>query len=123
MSNDILEFIEATNLSIDQINKLYEGYTTLQKAGIEITKEEFHAALEDTMTLMEDDLSNFDQVIKSTYGYLLEGLDPFGEKYQAKWNAIVSAIGDVFAVGLLDMGQNMEKFGNTINSFYEKASQ
>lgn len=123
MSEDIIEFIEATDLSIDQINKLYEGYTALQKAGMEITKEEFQAALEDTMTLMEDDLSNFNQVVQSTYGYLLEGLDPFGEEYQEKWNAIVSAIGDVFAVGLLDMGQNMEKFGNTINSFYEKASE
>lgn len=84
MSDDILQFIEATNLSIDQINKLYEGYAALQKVGMEITKEEFHAALEDTMTLMDDDLSNFDQVIKLTYGYLLEGLDPFGKEYQEK---------------------------------------
>jgi hypothetical protein len=84
MSKDVLEFIEATDLSIDQINKLYAGYTALQKAGIKITKEEFHAALEDTMTLMHDDLSNFDQVIKSTYGYLLEGLDPFEKEYQEK---------------------------------------
>ena len=84
MSDDIIEFIEATNLSIDQINKLYEGYTALQKAGMEITKEEFHAALEETMTLMEDDLSNFNQVVESTYGYLLEGLDPFGKEYEEK---------------------------------------
>lgn len=84
MSDDILNFIEATSLSIDQINDLYGAYAQLQKAGMEITKEEFHAALEDTMTLMNDDLSNFDQVIKSTYGYLLEGLDPFGEEYQKK---------------------------------------
>ena len=84
MSEDIIEFIEATDLSIDQINKLYEGYTALQKVGMKITKEEFHATLEDTMTLMEDDLSNFNQVIQSTYGYLLEGLDRFGKEYEEK---------------------------------------
>jgi hypothetical protein len=36
---------------------------------------------------------------------------------------LVSSIGDEIATTILDMGQEMEAFGNTINSFYEKASE
>ena len=39
MSDDLLDFIEATSLSIDQLNELYAGYSKLQKAGVAITKD------------------------------------------------------------------------------------
>ena len=36
-------------------------------------------------------------------------------------NAFVSAYGDLVQVGILNMGQNMDKVKNSINNFYEKA--
>jgi hypothetical protein len=35
---------------------------------------------------------------------------------------MISAIGDQFAVSILDMGQNLEAFQNTINNFYDTAA-
>lgn len=118
LDEQILQFIENTGLSIDAINELYAGYEKLQKAGIEITKEQYQNALEDAMYLMEDDLSNFEEVI----GAAFDGIVLKGEEFNEEWNALVSAIGDTFAVAILDMGQNMEKFENTINNFYEKSA-
>jgi DNA repair exonuclease SbcCD ATPase subunit len=36
-------------------------------------------------------------------------------------NAFISAYGDLVQVGILNMGQNMDKVRNSINNFYEKA--
>ena len=36
-------------------------------------------------------------------------------------NAFISAYGDLVQVGILNMGQNMDKVQNSINSFYEKS--
>lgn len=119
MSDDLLNFIEVTSLSIDQINELYAGYSKLQKAGIEITKEQYQKALEETMFDLDDDLSNFKDIIAMHFSDMIAE----GEDFEDQWNAVVSAIGDTFATGILDMGQNMEKFQNTINSFYEKSAQ
>lgn len=63
MSDDLLDFIEATSLSIDQLNELYAGYSKLQKAGIEITKDQYQTALEETMLDLDYNLSNFTEVV------------------------------------------------------------
>ena len=119
MSDDLLDFIEATSLSIDQLNELYAGYSKLQKAGVAITKDQYQKALEETMLDLDSNLSNFKEVVAMHFGDMIAEGDDFAEQ----WNAIVSAIGDTFATGILDMGQNMEKFQNTINSFYEKSAK
>lgn len=36
-------------------------------------------------------------------------------------NAFISAYGDLVQVGILNMGQNLDKVKNSINSFYEKS--
>ena len=36
-------------------------------------------------------------------------------------NAFISAYGDLVQQGVLNMGQNIDKVKNTINSFYEKS--
>lgn len=80
MSDDALDFINATGLSIDAINELYNGYERLQKAGIQITKEQYRDRMEDMMILMEDDLSNFESVIRSSFkGIVLEGEEFYDE--------------------------------------------
>ena len=36
-------------------------------------------------------------------------------------NAFIEAYGDLVQVGILNMGQNIDKVKNSINNFYEKA--
>lgn len=36
-------------------------------------------------------------------------------------DAFISAYGDLVQVGILNMGQNMDRVKNSINNFYEKA--
>ena len=36
-------------------------------------------------------------------------------------NAFIKAYGDLVQVGVLNMGQNMDKVKNSINNFYDKA--
>ena len=36
-------------------------------------------------------------------------------------NAFIEAYGDLIQVGILNMGQNIDKVKNSINNFYEKA--
>lgn len=80
MDEDILRFIEDTNLSIDAINDLYAGYSKLQKAGIEITKEQYHDAINSALLELDSDLSNMNQVIQANFGYMLEHGENFTEQ-------------------------------------------
>ena len=118
MDDSILNFIDTMGLSIDEINELYAGYKDLQKAGMEITKEEYEGKMNSVMSQLDGDLSHFDDIIKANFADVLATADNFDDA----WNTIISSIGDTFATGILDMGQHMDKFKNTINSFYETAA-
>ena len=51
---------------------------------------------------------------KEVFGEYLDGSEE-------TLNAFIAAYGDLVQVGILNMGQNMDKVRNSINSFYEKA--
>ena len=119
LDKNILQFIDTMGLSIDEINELYAGYKNLQKVGLDITKEQYQDNLDLAMMQFDDDLSNFNTVIADAFSNTLKSAEDFDET----WNTIVSSIGDTFATGILDMGQNMDKFNNTIDSFYEKSAE
>lgn len=119
MDTEVLNFIDTMGLSIDEINELYAGYKDLQKAGMDITKEAYQDKLDIVMGQLNGDLSNFNTVIGDAFRDVLSTAEDFDEA----WNTIVSSIGDTFATTILDMGQHMDQFNNTINSFYEKASE
>jgi hypothetical protein len=80
MSDDLLDFIEVTHLSIDQLNELYAGYSKLQKAGIEITKDQYQKALEATMFDLDDNLSNFKDVVAMHFGDMITEGNNFADE-------------------------------------------
>ena len=119
MPDGVIEFIEMTKMSIDELNELYSGYKKLNKAGMEVTKEEYRSALDTALSELDGDLSNLDQIIQDHFSQFIRD----GENFEEDWNAIISAIGSSFATSALDMGQQIESFGNTINKFYETATK
>lgn len=118
MDDSILEFIDTMGLSIDQINELYAGYKKLQNVGLDISQEDYQERLEQTMSQLDGDLSNLNSVLQANFGDILSNAQDFNKA----WNTLVTTIGDQIATSILDMGQAMESFGNTINNFYDKAA-
>ena len=57
--------------------------------------------------------------IDAVFGSYIDGLDNYADKY----NAILDIFAEGMTVGISNMGQNIEKLGNSINSVYEKASK
>lgn len=43
MGDDVLDFIDKSHISIEELNKLYQGYEQLQKAGLNISQEDYQA--------------------------------------------------------------------------------
>ena len=77
--------------------------------------------------MFESRFNDYVQVLADTQGDVLAAtkavfsdyLDESGEAL----NAFISAYADLVQIGILNMGQNMEKTQNSINSFYETASK
>lgn len=61
--------------------------------------------------------------IESVFGTYLEQIQQDGENYAEAYNAMVDIFAETMSVGMLNMGQNIEKLNNSVNSIYEKASQ
>ena len=53
---------------------------------------------------------------KAVFGDYLDGSEE-------TLNAFIAAYGDLVQIGILNMGQNMEKTQNSINKFYETAAK
>lgn len=110
----VLEFVDSVGLSIDELNKLYGSWESLQKAGVGITQEEFEGKFDEYLG-----------VLAATQGDVLTATEVvFGEYLDDSENALnafIAAYGDLVQVGILNMGQNMDKVKNSINNFYEKA--
>ena len=112
--DSVLEFIDSVGLSIDELNKLYGSWESLQKAGVEITQEEFEGKFDEYLQLLAVTQGDVLAATEAVFGeYLDDSEDAL--------NAFITAYGDLVQVGILNMGQNMDKVKNSINNFYEKA--
>lgn len=124
LSDKALDLLDNINLSNDAINDIYSAYDKLNKileddlgkTAAQLDADTYKTMIDSVWDSLDEDFSNFEDVLKSTFGSII------GDSEDA-WNALVSSIGDEIATTILDMGQEMEAFGNTINSFYEKASE
>lgn len=122
MNDDVIKFIDNMGWTIDQINTMGEGWKKLQKAGLSITEEEYKklfTADNGILATLQQTDGNVASTIDAMFGEYINGLDKYAEKY----NAILDIFADVMTVGMSNMGQNIEKLGNSINSVYEKASK
>ncbi len=119
LGDQAIQYINDYGLTINQINKLYTSWKTINKANKNFTQSFF----QDNFDTLLQNLQNYDNdisaAIKATYGSLLNDLS--GKEFEDTWNAIVNAIGKAITNGILNIGQTVEKFNNTINNFYEKA--
>ncbi len=106
-SSSVLEFIDSSGVSIDNINAIGKA---IQKLGY--NSEESADKLQYLFGLIADG-TDIQDAIYTTFG------DISDEDYKKFINAYQSAMG----TGVLNMGQNIEGLKKTINSFYEKAQE
>ena len=104
MSDISLDYIDAIGADIDGINELAKA---IQKVGY---SSEQSAEL---LNQMFDLLGNGADLGDTIYSFF--GAD--------NYDAILNAYDKAFGTTILNMGQNIDKFKNTINSFYEKAKE
>lgn len=122
MNEDVLNFIDNANISIDSLNSIYIGYEKLQKAGLNITKEQYQSRFQpflEAITKFDGDAS---AAIEETFGDILNQFDKGSKEYINAWNAFVNLYGNAVTKGVLNMGQDIDKFTNKVSDFYAKAS-
>ena len=112
-------FISKTNMSVDEINKMFDGYRTVIKNGADITEEEYKENMRDVLGGLNSDLSNLEEVVKNSFWDILDTEKEFANN----WDILLQQVVDSLSTSILDMGQNMEKFKNSINNFYETATK
>ena len=108
MSGDALDYMDAIGASVDNINALGNaiqkvGYNTQQAAG----------KINDLFETLQSGV-NIRTALTDLFGF---GVD------SDEYNAILDAYDKAFGTTILNMGQNIDKFTNTIDSLYQKASE
>ena len=122
MSEDTLRMIDKLEISIDKINDLNDAWSMLAQQGLTATQEEYKKLITDTNGLL-DTLAqtggDVAETINTVFGQYLNTMEDSTKVYSALVNTISNLIGH----GMLNIGQNVTKLKNIVNSFYEKASE
>lgn len=114
LEGDALDFVDSIGMSINELNDLYSAWEKLQKRGVNISQEDWEKNFElylETLAATQGDVLAATELIFGEY------LDDSEDAL----NAFIEAYGDLVQVGILNMGQNIDKVKNSINNFYEKA--
>lgn len=113
LQDNTVNFLDKKGLGGEKLNDLYSAWKKIQKQDERITQE-----------IWESNFDNYINALANTNGNALKATQQvFGEYIQDNkelQNAFISAYGDAVQVGVLNMGQNMDKIKNSINSFYDK---
>lgn len=64
-----------------------------------------------------------DSTIRQVFETYLAALGEGTEAYEEAYNALVNVMDDLLGETVMNIGQNLDKFKNTISSFYEKANE
>ena len=120
LTKQALEFIDASGLNINKLNSFYEAWDELNEAGVKNGSGELL-----TQEVWEDRFDEYLNAIAQHQGDVLKATEAVFSDYldgsEDTQNAFISAYGDLIQVGILNMGQNMDKIKNSINNFYERA--
>lgn len=122
MGDDVLKMVEYLELSIEDINQLGKSYKTLKSYGLNMSEETFKKSITgaggvlDTLAKTGGDV---EATVKKVFGATLSSAD----SYEKTYNAIINSLSSVLSRGMLNMGQDVTKLKNTVNGFYEKATE
>ena len=122
MTQEQLEFIEASGLSTEKLNDFYDGYRRLQRAGVNITKEQFQGQFNSIIDQLTSG-STITEIIDNTFGSYLAGMDKASKEYAKAYNALVNIMDSLLGESLMNIGQNLTKFDSTISTFYKKSTE
>ena len=122
MTQKQLEFIETSGLSIAKLNDFYDGYRKLQRAGVNITKEQFQGQFNNIIDQLENG-STITEIIDNTFGSYLSGMDKASKEYTKAYNALVNVMDSLLGESLMNIGQNLTKFDSTVSNFYKKSTE
>ena len=122
MTQKQLEFIETSGLSIAKLNDFYDGYRKLQRAGVNITKEQFQGQFNNIIDQLENG-STITEIIDNTFGSYLSGMDKASKAYVKAYNALVNVMDSLLGESLMNIGQNLTKFDSTVSNFYKKSTE
>ncbi len=122
MTEAQLEFIETSGLSISKLNDFYDGYRKLQRAGINITKEQFQSQFNGILDQLASG-SSITEIIDNTFGSYLAAMDKSSEAYAKAYNALVNVMDSLLGESLMNIGQNLTKFDSTVSNFYKKSTE
>lgn len=102
-----------------------EGWKKLQKIGIEISENTYKNMLTGDggiLATLQQAGGDVAATIDGVFGTYLSQIEGDAKKYAEAYNTIVNIFAETMSVGMSNMGQNLEKLGNSINGIYEKAS-
>ena len=116
-SDTMLEYIVNTGISSESINDMGKA---LNELGYET--EDAAKKIEDLFQTISSTNGNIARSIKTTFKDILSVYKEGTEEWNNIYNKILNSYSDAVAVGVLNMGQNVQSLKKTINSFYEKAS-
>ena len=107
--------IEHLNLTADEVNNIAKA---IQKLGFNAEQSLVK------FKLLLNNISSSGDVQKSItdlFGAQIGSLDT--DEGKKLYNTILNAYAEATGVGILNMGQNLDKLNNTINDFYKKAAE
>ena len=108
--------ITQLKLTADEVNNISKA---MEKIGVD------SKALEVRFELLMNNIAtsgnDIESAILSTFGDVIGDIN--SDEGKAKYNQILNAYAEATGVGILNMGQNLDKTHNTIESFYKKAAE
>ena len=79
-----------------------------------MTEEIWKGSLDEYINVLAETNGDVERATREVFGEFLDGTED-------NMNAFISAYGDIVQMGVLNMGQAMDKVKNSVNSFYDKA--
>lgn len=122
MSDDVLKMVEHLELSIEDINQLGKSYKTLKSYGLDMSEEAFKNSITGAGGVL-DTLAKTGGDVESTVKQVFRTVLSSADDYEKTYNAIINSLSGVLSRGMLNMGQDVTKLKNTVNGFYEKATE
>lgn len=132
MDDAVLRLINNLDITNEELNDLYKSYNTIANT---LKNNGYGTLFSDLLSesdyqdkLMNELLpqltrnnQNFADAVKTAFGDVLEGLT--ADEYEEVYSAILNQIANAIAVGILNIGQNVDKLQNTISSIYSTAQK